>query len=455
MEIQNKNERGFMEAFALKGNLCFSRDAKTLEIAENSYVVCENGICQGVFRELPEQYAGIFCEDYGDFLVIPGLVDLHLHAPQYAFRGLGMDMELLDWLDTHTFAEEQKYADIVYAKKAYEIFTEDLLHSATTRACIFGTIHVDATLLLMELLEHAGFCGYVGKVNMDRNSPAYLCEESAKASAEAAERWILACGGFRRVKPILTPRFIPSCSDELMERLSVLQKKYGLPVQSHLSENPSEIEWVKELCPNTEFYGEAYDQYGMFGNGGKTVMAHGVHSTQKELELMKKQGVFLAHCPQSNANLSSGIAGIRNCLEMGVKTGLGSDIAGGSSLSVFLAMTEAMQYSKLLWRFMEEKMHSGDAQADAEAIRNFAPLTMEEVFYMGTKGGGEFFGRVGSFEKGYEFDAVVLDDTSLKHPQPLSVKERLERFLYLSDDRNLAAKYIAGRKVFSLRKREN
>lgn len=436
-----------MDTFALKGNLCFSLDAETLEIAENSYVVCENGICQGVFRELPEAYAGIFCEDYGDFLVIPGLVDLHLHAPQYAFRGLGMDLELLDWLNTHTFVEEQKYADISYAKKAYEIFVEDLLHSATTRACIFGTIHAEATWLLMEMLEHAGFCGYVGKVNMDRNSSAYLCEKSAETAAEDTERWILSCESFQRIKPILTPRFIPTCSDELMKRLSALQKKYHLPVQSHLSENPSEIQWVKELCPDTECYGQAYDQYGMFGNDSKTVMAHGVYSTQKELELMKKQGVFLAHCPQSNANLSSGTAKIRICFNMGINTGLGSDIAGGSSLSIFRAMAEAIQHSKLLWRFMKENAKNSGVQAGAEDFIELTPLTMEEAFYMGTKGGGAFFGKVGSFEKGYEFDAVVLDDTSLKHPQPLSVKERLERFLYLSDDRNLAAKYIAGRKV--------
>lgn len=422
-----------MNNFSIKGNICYAKDRNTLHIAENSYVVCENGVCVGVYETLPDEYRDIPCHDYGDKLIIPGLMDLHVHAPQYSFRGLGMDQELIEWLNTHTFVEEQKYGDLEYAKKAYEIFVEDLLRGATTRICVFGTIHKEATLLLMRLLENAGMSGYVGKVNMDRNSPDYLCEESAEQSAMDTEAWIKACGELELIKPILTPRFIPTCSDALMEKLSALQKKYQLPVQSHLSENLGEIQWVKELCPDTEFYGEAYHKYGMFGAECPTVMAHCIHGGSEEVELMRRQNVFVAHCPQSNMNLASGIAPVREYLDKGMKVGLGSDVAGGSSLSIFRAMAESIQCSKLRWRLVDQAL---------------APLKVEEAFYMATKGGGEFFGKVGSFEPGYEFDAVVIDDSSLRHPQKLEVRERLERLIYLAEDRNIVAKFIKGRKVF-------
>lgn len=421
-----------MSRHALKGNICYSKDKDNITVIENGYVVWEDNKCLGAFQELPEEYADVTCEDMGDKIIIPGLVDLHVHAPQYSFRGLGMDLELIDWLNTHTFVEEAKYKDMDYAEKAYDIFVEDMLHSATTRACVFGTIHTDATLLLMDKLEKAGVAAYVGKVNMDRNSPEYLCEENSEVAAEATEKWILSCGDYENVKPILTPRFTPSCTDELMERLSKLQKKYDLPMQSHLSENHGEIAWVKELCPTAKFYGDAYNQFDMFGNACSTIMAHCVHSTEEEIEMMKEQNVFIAHCPESNTNLSSGVAPIRTYLEKGMKVGLGSDIAAGSNLSIFKAMAMAIQCSKLKWRLEDQSL---------------TPLKVEEAFYLATKGGGEFFGQVGSFEAGYEFDAVVMDDSTLRHPQELTVLERLERLIYLAEDRHMVDKYVAGKKL--------
>ncbi|MBT9776711.1 amidohydrolase family protein [Clostridium sp. MCC353] len=415
--------------FVLKGHICYSSDQKTVQIVENGYLVCENGVSAGVYRELPEGFRDYPMTDYGDSLIIPGLVDLHMHAPQYAFRGLGMDLELLDWLNTHTFPEEAKYRDLEYAERAYTIFADNLKNSATTRACIFATIHTPATELLMDLLEETGIKAMVGKVNMDRNSPDILVEETEQ-SAEDTIRWLEETSKrYQNVKPILTPRFIPTCSDELMERLSEIQKRYNLPLQSHLSENQSEIAWVKELCPQSEFYGDAYDRTGAFGGTYKTIMAHCVWSGEEEQDRMKERGVFAAHCPQSNMNLSSGIAPIRSFLDKGIKVGLGSDIAGGFTESIFRAMSDAIQASKMRWRIQDESLK---------------PLTVEEAFYLGTKGGGEFFGNVGSFEKGYELDAVVLDDSSLKHPQHLGVKERLERLIYLACDSQIKAKYVAG-----------
>ena len=205
------------QIFALKGTICYSNSLTELSITENGYLVCEDGRCAGVFDELPEKFAGISCTDFGDELIIPGLTDLHLHAPQYTFRASGMDLELLDWLNTYTFPQEARYEDTEFAKEAYSIFAEDMKKSPNTRACIFGTLHVPATEILMEQLDKTGIKAMVGKVNMDRNGSPQLQEESAQASADATVRWIEdTLDKFENVKPILTPRFTPSCSDELI-----------------------------------------------------------------------------------------------------------------------------------------------------------------------------------------------------------------------------------------------
>lgn len=420
--------------FILKGNIVYSKNKDELRILKDHYLISESGLVKGVFEKVPPEYAQVSVSDYGECLIIPGLTDLHVHAPQYTFRAMGMDMELLEWLETNTFPEEAKYQDLEYARRAYRIFTDNLKRSATTRACIFGTIHRDATLLLMDQLEQSGLVTYVGKVNMDRNCPDYLREESAEESGIQTVEWIkdVLHKKYQNTMPILTPRFTPSCSDELMENLKKIQMYYQIPVQSHLSENPGEIAWVKELCPWSEFYGDAYDRFGLFGADCKTVMAHCVYSGKEERQRMKENGVFIAHCPESNMNLSSGVAPVRTFLEEGLHVGIGSDVAGGSTENLFKAMALAIQASKLRWRMQDDGLK---------------PLTLEEVFYIATKGGGEFFGNVGSFEPGFELDAVVLNDTRIVHSQNLDVRERLERMIYLADEREVRAKYVRGREI--------
>lgn len=427
--------------FVLKGHICYSQDKSTLKVFENSFLVCVEGKSKGVFKTLPEEYKNLPLKDYGDKLIIPGMVDLHVHAPQYAFRGMCMDLELMDWLNQYTFPEEEKYTNLDYAEKAYSIFTKALKNSATTRACIFATRHREATVLLMELMEKTGLVSYVGKVNMDREASEALVEESVESSAYQTFGWLNSVyNKFQNTKPILTPRFIPCCTDELMEELKQIQMTYGIPVQSHLSESPGEIEFVKFLRPNNEFYGDAYNDYDLFGKNDdintdvKTVMAHCVWSTEKEVDLMKKNGVFVAHCPSSNMNLSSGIAPIRKYLDLDLKIGLGSDVAGGQSESIFRAITDSIQVSKMYWRHVNQ---------------NCKPIVFSEAFFLATKGGGEFFGKVGSFESDYEFDAIVLDDSCLEHPQQLNVLQRLERAVYLSlDVQGIFAKYVNGNQIF-------
>lgn len=424
------------DSFVLKGNILYSTTLEKMKVVENGYVVCVDGISQGTFEKLPSEYESLPLVDYGDDLIVPGMVDLHVHAPQFAFRGTGMDLELMDWLNANAFPEEARFSDEAYATKAYGIVADLFKKSATTRAVLFASRHTDATEILMDKMEKSGIVSYVGKVNMNRLAPEELVEKSTEESAEETLRWLKEIEGkFQHTKPILTPRFIPSCTDDLMEKLSEIRKDYDLPVQSHLSENYGEIQTVKELVPSSAFYGDAYDSFGLFGGDHKCIMAHCVHSGKEEIALMKKNGVYVAHCPESNANLSSGIAPIRKYLEEGIHVGLGSDVSGGTTLSLFAAMKLAIQVSKLYWRLVDQKMK---------------PMNFDEAFYLATVGGGSFFGKVGSFKKGYEFDALVLDDSNLPCPRKLNPMNRLERFTYLNGDLSggIAHKYVQGRKLF-------
>lgn len=418
-------------SFVLRGDICYSVSPREVSCTPSGYLVCVDGRSAGVFPELPERYAGLPLVDCGGCLVVPGMCDIHVHAPQYTFRGLGMDLELLEWLDTHTFPEEARYADGAYADRAYGVFADDLRRSATTRAVVFGTLHVPATELLMDRLEATGLVTFVGKVNMDRNSPADLVE-TAEGSAAATRAWLSDIDGrYERTRPIVTPRFTPSVSDALMAELSRIREEFDLPVQSHLSENPSEVDWVRELCPWSSCYGDAYAHFGLLGK--RTVMAHCVYSSDEEVELLRSTGTFVAHCPQSNAQLASGIAPVRRYLDLGMSVGLGTDVAGGANLSMFRCMADAVAVSKLRWRLVDQGL---------------APLSTQEALWLATAGGGAFFGRVGSFAEGYELDALVLDDSGIRTPRELGVWERVERYVYLAEEGGrLVRKYVAGREV--------
>jgi guanine deaminase len=440
------NAGNFPADFALRGDIAYSKSPEELFCAEGVFLVCRQGVCGGVFPRLPAEYSSVPLYDYRGKLIIPGLTDLHIHASQFGFRGLGMDLELLDWLEKRAFPEEAKFHDDGYARLAYGLFVEALRRGPGTRFCIFATIHNGATLILQDLLEESGLVSRTGKLSMDRNCPEALREKSAGEALKNVEEWLRLSGerGYRNTFPILTPRFIPSCSDELLGTLGRLARRRGLPVQSHLSENRREIAWIRELCPASAHYAGAYRDFGLFGGEVPTVMAHCVWPEEEELALIKEQGVLIAHCPQSNANVASGIAPVRRLLNLGIPLGLGTDVAGGIHSSIFRAMGDAVQVSKL--RKVLGPAAGGSASDRAE--EDYRPLGLEEAFWMGSAGGGAFF-NAGSLEEGKEFDALVLDDGDLAAPFPLSVRERLERTVYLSEDRHIIAKWVRGRPLFT------
>ena len=416
--------------YLLHGDLCFSKDRMRIETMENGYMHIRDGKIVALYETVPTNLSSLERKDYHGKIVLPGMVDLHLHAPQYAYRGTKMDLPLLDWLNINTFPEEAKYENVSYAKAVYTNFVEDLKESPTTRAVIFATLHKEATLELMALLEESGLSTMVGKVNMDRNSPDYLTEHSAEESLENTKAWLREIPKtYRHCRPILTPRFTPTCSDRLLEGLGRLMAEEGLPLQSHLSENKAEIAWVKELCPDTKNYGESYDRYGLLGN---TVMAHCVHTEEDELGLLMQRGTTIVHCPQSNTNLQSGVAPIKHFLNKGAKVGLGTDVAGGANLSMFRAITDAIHASKLRNCLLREEDSA---------------LTLSEAFYMATLSGGRFFGKVGSFLPGYEADFLVFSGKR-KSVREESLLERLEMLLYTEKELfRMDAKFVQGRQI--------
>ena len=420
-----------MARTAIKGHLAYTPDSTGFVIYPDHFLLVDEDRIVGLSEQLPDDFSGAEIYDFSDCLVLPGLIDLHIHAAQYGYRGLGMDMALLPWLETYAFPEESKFADAAYAAQIYRQFAQDLASSATTRAIVWGTIHANTDLLVDELASH-GLGGWVGKINMDRNSAAALTESSDQSLADTWDFVQRNQDKSKQLKPAITPRFIPSCSNQLMEKLGQLSVQHHIPVTSHLSENQDEIAWVQELVPQSRTYAEAYDDFQLFGETEPCVMAHCVYPEPSDYTLLASRKVTIAHCPSSNLNVLSGLAPVRSLMDAGSSVGLGTDVAGGHSMSIFDAMVDAIRVSKMYALYVDPKAK---------------PLKVCEAFYLGTKGGGQVFGQVGSFEPGWTADIIVIDDSTIGGGNQFSLEQRLERLVYLHHEATLKAKFLAGYKI--------
>ncbi|XP_044053948.1 guanine deaminase [Siniperca chuatsi] len=369
---------------------------------------------------------------------IPGMVDTHIHAPQYSFAGTALDMPLLQWLSTYTFPVESRFQDLEFANRVYTQVVKRTLRNGTTTACYFATIHTDASLLLAQIANDFGQRSLVGKVCMDRNDSVKHYKETIQESKEETCRFIaeLLNKKYPLVKPVVTPRFALSCTGALLGQLGAIAKNNNLHIQSHISENIEEVKIVKELFPESDSYTDVYHKYNLLTD--KTVMAHGCHLSDEELALFKETGASLSHCPNSNISLCSGVLNVRNVLKHKVKLGLGTDVAGGYSASMLDAVRRALDSSKVL------------------AIQNqeHETLTFEEVFRLATLGGSQALSlddQTGNFEVGKDFDALRVNVTAPGGPidliQSEGPKTLLEKFLNLGDDRNILEVFVAGRKV--------
>ncbi len=407
----------------LKGTILSAPKLGELDVMENSYLVARDGKIMGVFDQLPEEYRRETVEDFGDALILQSFSDMHLHGPQYAMLGTGMELELLDWLNTCTWPTEAAFADLGFARRVYRQLARELLRNGTTRVCMFSSLHREATLILMEELENAGISGFVGKVNMDRNGGEQL-QETTEGSIADTLAWLEACKGFRNVRPILTPRFSPSCTETLMRFLGELARERDLPIQSHLSESRGEIAWVKELFPNCATYYGTYQKHGLWTN--KTLMAHCVWSDDREQEAMRQAGVTVVHCPDSNSNLRSGVAPVRAMLEKGLDVVLGSDISGGDKLNVFDIVNSAIKVSQLRSVY------------DPAAPRQ---LTVAEAWYLATSAANKFFDEGPGFAPGNRLNVMVVDDSKLISHSGLTSRQRLERMVYQRRENHILALY--------------
>lgn len=423
----------------LKGNIIYTAVPERFESHPHSYILVEDGRVKSITKEIPEGYTQQQVEDLGEVLIIPGFIDIHIHAPQWENAGIGYSKELIPWLNEYTFPLESHFKDIEFARKKYKIFVEDLKSVGTTRACVMASSHKEATSALIELFEEAGLGGYIGKVNMDRNTAKDLIEET-QVSLRETEALILENRGKAEnplVNYIVTPRFVPCTTGELMEELGKLAAKYDLPVQSHLDENRSEVDWVRTLHPERKSFTEVYAHYGLLRQG-KTIMAHCIYNTEEEIEMLKAYDVMVAHCAQSNFNLASGIMPLRYYLDKGIKVGLGSDVGAGYTLDMREHIVATVTASKMYW--VNHPEHK--------------PLSISEAYYLATKGGGQFFGKVGSFEEGYEFDALIVADDYLREDRKLSLEERLEKFIYTGKKEEIKAWYVRGERKGEVGRRE-
>lgn len=403
-----------------EGQILFLEDASRLEHLKETFDFTSDGLV------VLEQHQ----------FLIPGFIDTHIHAPQYPYMGTGYDLPLMGWLEKYTFPYEAKYKDKKVAENFYRKVVNRTLDRGTTTASYFATIHYEATTVLADLVEELGQRAYIGKVCMDRNAPDFYVETTQQSLIDT-ERFIkyVQCKKNHLITPVITPRFAVSCSDKLMHKLGELASKYQLPIQSHLSENTNEISLVEELHPNCCHYTDVYKQHGLLTE--RSYMAHCCHIIPAEAIMLAECGSGVSHCPASNLNIRSGLADVKFLENNNIKLGLGTDVAGGHSCSMLDAIRCAVTVSNII------SMNDKDYQA----------ITHKEAFAMATLGGSRVLGldtKVGNFEVGKEFDALLIDAAAEDSPFDCfddDTDSMIQKFLYCGDDRNIRKVYVSGRLV--------
>ncbi|MBU3145837.1 amidohydrolase family protein [Clostridium sp. CF012] len=414
---------------AYKGNVIYSQSKDVLISKENSYILILDGVIKEICNQLPEGFPKENLIDWGNNLIIPGFCDMHVHAPQFLQRGIGMDRELLDWLNTYTYPNEAKFKNKDHARKVYTLFVDELLRQGTLHVNCFPSIHYEASEILFDILEQRGLFAFTGKLNMDQNSPEYYIENTEQSIIDT-ERFVKQHEKNGNVKTAIVPRFTITCSEELLAGLGRLSKKYGVPVHSHMCEAVNEMKICKELFPEYKNGAEIFYKNNLLGQR-PTIMAHCIFMDDDVLELMKNPNCMAVHCPDATANINAGgIMPVKKLLKMGINLAIGSDIGSGASLSIARGIVSTIEHSKIRNMF--------DPQWEA--------VNLAEAFYMATRSGGRYFKNVGAFEEEYCFNALVIDDSNM-YSEDITPVERLERFCYVGDDRNICMRYIMGKEV--------
>jgi guanine deaminase len=360
-----------------------------------------------VIHEEREKQGKLVTLSAGSYL-LPGFVDLHVHAPQYPQLGSALDVPLEVWLQTYTFPLEARYQDLAFAKRNYRLLVEDLLANGTTTALYFATIHQEATRALVDICLEKGQRALIGKVAMDNaeECPDYYRDASPQAALDGT----LALIDFirshpenteNRVLPVVTPRFIPSCTDATLEGLGAIASECGCHVQTHCSESDWAHGYVLSRYGVTDT--EMLDRLDLLSR--RTVLAHANFLTAADMEMIAVRKAAVAHCPLSNAYFANAVFPLRAALDKGLHVGLGTDISGGPSASMIENCRGAILASRML--------QSGvDPTHDAATRSTFGPAQIDfrDAFYIATTGGGVALDLpIGQFKPGYKFDAIVID----------------------------------------------
>jgi guanine deaminase len=405
------------------------------DIPNGALVVSEGRIIEyGKFKDVRSRGNIV---DFGDMVITPGLIDTHVHLPQYDV--VAMDgYELFEWLDKYIFPAEKRFESTEVAREAAARFFSDLKANGTTTACVYTTVHKDSTDVAFEEAHRSGLRIFMGKVMMDQNSPAFLQEKTADSLEESEElcrKWHRKDGG--RLNYVFTPRFAPTCSLGLMKEVSKLARKHDAYIQTHLSENRNEIKLVKTLFPNLGNYTEVYESVDLLMP--KTIMAHCIYLNNQEISLLRKYSTKVAHCPSSNFFLKSGILDVNRIIDAGVDVGLGSDVGGGPNLSILREMSNTCYMSKANYILSEGKTKSIDS--------TFA-------FYLATMGAAKVLGLdqvIGNFSPGKEADFIVLDAAKidpLRNNKERNGKEILSQMVHRGDGMIVSASFVQGVKVY-------
>lgn len=379
--------------------------------------------------------------------LLPGLIDLHIHAPQWPQMGKALHLPLDQWLQEYTFPLEARYSDLAFARRHYESLVDNLLANGTTTATYFGSVHLEATKLLADIAHDRGQRAFVGKVAMDNplQCPDFYRDASSAESllqTRALIEHVNALPG-DLVYPVVTPRFIPSCTDELLSGLAKLAREYDCHIQTHCSESDWEHHYVVERHGTSD--AQSLAKFGLLTD--KTILAHSILIDDADISSIRRAASGIAHCPLSNLYLSHAVFPARKILDSGVKTGLGTDIAGGASPSILTNCHMAVTASRALEDGTDPQRPAAERGVPDSRI------DYREAFWMATAGGAEVLGiKAGKLCSGYSFDAIVVDTAAEGsnvhvHDSTDNAEDVLQKIIYNGSRQNIDRVWVKGRQV--------
>jgi guanine deaminase len=406
--------------------------ADCMDVYSPGYLVIHDGCVKRLTHDDPRQeFPAAMFHDLDGFAILPGFIDVHVHLPQFAIMGIGGE-PLLDWLADYTYPEESRFSDPEYARHISEQFFDALLANGTTCAAVYCSVHEPATEIAFEVAARKGIRAFIGKTMMDQNVPEQIREDTEASVASSSRlhgRWDGANEG--RLRYIFSPRFAGSCSMRMMQSVAAIAHQRGAFIQSHLSENRMEVNWIRDLFPESVSYANVYADAGLLGD--RTIMGHCIHLTDAEITVLAQTHTRVAFCPHSNRTLRSGTLRYDALQAAGVPIALGTDVAGGPSLSMFRQMGEAL--------------NSANAHSPC--------LTPAGAFFLATLAGARALhleDRIGSLDPGKDADFAVID---YRRTDPLSGRgeyntpaQILSRLCFKGDTDCVKDVYIRGTKHY-------